>query len=142
MSASHRLPTEAELGLHRLVSASGIEIGVLPGGSLFAIQHVQAGEQMLINQVFGSPLGSGIGRILLRRRGAAVIEATGPGMRGRITSLLMLNPGLISVGALIAGPLAELLGVRGASLALAGTATTAVLLLYFLSPVLREMKIQ
>jgi MFS family permease len=74
---------------------------------------------------------------------AAVLQMSAPeAMRGRITSLLMLNPGLISIGALIAGPLADLLGVRGASLALAGTATTAVLLLYFLSPVLREMKIQ
>jgi hypothetical protein len=63
-------------------------------------------------------------------------------MRGRISSLLMLNPGLISVGALLAGPLADLLGVRGASLALAAVATAAVLLLYFLSPALREMKLR
>ena len=72
---------------------------------------------------------------------AAVLQMSAPeAMRGRMSSLLMLNPGLISVGALIAGPLADLLGVRGASLALAGTATGAVLLLYFLSPALRELR--
>jgi MFS transporter, DHA1 family, staphyloferrin A biosynthesis exporter len=74
---------------------------------------------------------------------AAVLQMSAPeAMRGRISSLLMLNPGLISVGALIAGPLADLLGVRGASVALAGTATAAVVLLYFLSPLLREMKVK
>ena len=74
---------------------------------------------------------------------AAVLQMSAPeAMRGRISSLLMLNPGLISVGALLAGPLADLLGVRGASLALAATATAAVLLLYFLSPAIREMKLR
>ncbi len=63
-------------------------------------------------------------------------------MRGRISSLLMLNPALISVGALLAGPLADLLGARGASLALAAGAAAAVVLLYFLSPQLREMKLK
>jgi hypothetical protein len=74
---------------------------------------------------------------------AAVLQMSAPeAMRGRISSLLMLSPGLISVGALLAGPLADLLGVRGASLALAAAATAAVLLLYFLSPALREMKLK
>jgi len=74
---------------------------------------------------------------------AAVLQMSAPeAMRGRISSLLMLNPGLISVGALLAGPLADLLGVRGASLALAAAAAAAVLLLYFLSPALREMKLR
>ena len=36
-------------------------------------------------------------------------------MRGRISSLAMLYPAMISVGAFVAGPLSDLLGVRGAS---------------------------
>jgi hypothetical protein len=63
-------------------------------------------------------------------------------MRGRISSLMMLNPALISVGALVAGPLADLLGAPGASLALAAGAAAAIVLLYFLSPQLREMRLQ
>ena len=65
-----------------------------------------------------------------------------PAMRGRISSLMMLNPALISVGALLAGPLADLLGARGASAALAASAAAAIILLYFLSPQLREMKLK
>ena len=74
---------------------------------------------------------------------AATLQMSAPeAMRGRIAGLLMLNPGLISLGALIAGPLADLLGVRNASLALAAAAALAVLLLYFLSPTLKGMRIQ
>jgi len=73
----------------------------------------------------------------------AMLQMSAPeAMRGRISSLMMLNPALISVGALIAGPLSDLLGVRGASLALAATATAAVLLLYFLSRTLREIRLK
>jgi len=49
---------------------------------------------------------------------------------------------LISVGALLAGPLSDLLGARGASLALAASAAAAIVLLYFLSPQLREMRMK
>jgi len=60
------LPVEAELDLHRLTSASGVEIGIHANGCVFAIEHLFGVERTLINQVFGSPLGSGIGRVLLR----------------------------------------------------------------------------
>ena len=61
-------------------------------------------------------------------------------MRGRISSLTMLYPAMISVGAFVAGPLSDLLGVRGASVALAATAIAAMVILYFTSPRLREMR--
>ena len=74
---------------------------------------------------------------------AAALQMSAPeAMRGRISSLLMLNPIFISLGALVAGPLAELAGVHVASLALAGAAGLAVLLLYFLSPTLRELRVK
>jgi ENTS family enterobactin (siderophore) exporter len=63
-------------------------------------------------------------------------------MRGRISSLTMLYPAMISVGAFLAGPLSDLLGVRGASVALAVTATVAIAILYFSSPRLREMRFE
>jgi hypothetical protein len=63
---SFTLPLEDELGLHWLTNAAGMQISVLPNGCLFAIEHVENGERTMISQVFGSPLGSGIGRMLLR----------------------------------------------------------------------------
>ena len=63
---SYALPLEDELGLARLTNAGGMEISVLPNGCVFAIEHVQGGERTMISQVFGSPLGSGIGRVVLR----------------------------------------------------------------------------
>src|SRR5688572_25745937 len=61
-------------------------------------------------------------------------------MRGRISSLTMLYPSMISVGAFVAGPLSDLVGVQGASVALAATAAAAMGVLYFASPRLREMR--
>lgn len=61
-------------------------------------------------------------------------------MRGRISALLMLNPALISIGALLAGPLSDALGVRNASIVLAIAAIAAVVLLYAGSPSLRELR--
>jgi MFS family permease len=71
----------------------------------------------------------------------AMLQMSAPEeMRGRISSLTMLYPAMISVGAFVAGPLSDLLGVRGASVALAATATAAMVLLYLASPRLREMR--
>jgi MFS family permease len=71
----------------------------------------------------------------------AMLQMSAPEeMRGRISSLTMLYPAMISTGAFLAGPLSDLLSVRGASVALAAAATAAVLLLYFASPRLREMR--
>jgi MFS family permease len=61
-------------------------------------------------------------------------------MRGRISALLMLNPAFISLGALVAGPLSDAVGVRNASMVLAAAAMVAIALLYFSSPVLRQLR--
>jgi len=63
-----------------------------------------------------------------------------PEMRGRISSLLMLNPALISLGALLAGPLSDAAGVRNASMILAGAAVATIAALYTFSPALRELR--
>lgn len=73
----------------------------------------------------------------------AMLQLAAPeGMRGRIASLTMLYPALISVGAFFAGPLADLLGVRGASLALAAAAAAGAAALCLISPNLRELRIK
>jgi MFS family permease len=61
-------------------------------------------------------------------------------MRGRISSLSMLYPAFISIGALLAGPLSDLLGVRGASLAVAALAAGVTLVLLAFMPRLRELR--
>jgi sugar phosphate permease len=61
-------------------------------------------------------------------------------IRGRISSLLMLNPALISLGALLAGPLSDALGARRASMVLAAAAMVTVVILYVVSPVLRSLR--
>ena len=71
----------------------------------------------------------------------AMLQMNAPDeMRGRISSLTMLYPAMISVGAFVAGPLSDLLGVRGASVALAVGAIAAIGILYIASPQLREMR--
>ena len=71
----------------------------------------------------------------------AMVQISAPeAMRGRISSLMMLNPALISLGALLAGPLSDATGVRSASMILAATAIIAILALYLFSPVLRELR--
>lgn len=73
----------------------------------------------------------------------AMLQMSAPEeMRGRVSSLTMLYPALISVGAFLAGPLSDFLGVRGASIALAATAIVAIVALYFISPRLRELRIK
>ena len=61
-------------------------------------------------------------------------------MRGRVASLTMLYPAMISSGAFLAGPLSDALGVRGASALLAVVSISATVLLYIVSPHLREMR--
>ena len=61
-------------------------------------------------------------------------------MRGRISSLLMLNPAFISMGAFIAGPLSDAVGVRAASIILAAAAIAAIATLYLVSPTLRGLR--
>jgi MFS family permease len=71
----------------------------------------------------------------------AMLQMSAPeAMRGRISSLTMLYPAMISIGAFVAGPLSDLVGVRGASLALAACAIVAMAMVYFSSTLLREMR--
>jgi MFS family permease len=71
----------------------------------------------------------------------AMVQMSAPeAMRGRISSLLMLNPAFISLGALVAGPLSDAVGVREASIILAGAAAAAVATLVIVSPALRELR--
>lgn len=83
----------------------------------------------------------GIAEMALTASNMATVQMAAPDtMRGRVASLTMLYPAMISTGSFITGPLAELLGARGASVALAATAIGSVAILYFYAPHLREMR--
>jgi MFS family permease len=83
----------------------------------------------------------GIAEMALTASNMAVLQLSAPeAMRGRIASLMLLYPAMISTGSFLAGPLADLLGARGASAALAATALFTIALLYFSSPVIKEIR--
>ncbi len=92
--------------------------------------------------VFFSLVG-GVAEMAHASSNMAMLQISAPeAMRGRISALLMLNPAFISLGALVAGPLSDAAGVRQASIMLAGAAIAAIVLLYIVSPVLRELRHQ
>jgi len=63
-------PRVDDLGLERIVNRAGLSIGLLPNGGIFSFEHAEAGRRIVVNQVFGSPIAGGIGRLLLRLGGA------------------------------------------------------------------------
>jgi MFS family permease len=83
----------------------------------------------------------GVAEMALTASNMALLQLSAPeAMRGRIASLMLLYPAMISTGSFLAGPLADLLGPRGAAAALAGAALAALALLYFSSPVIKEIR--
>jgi len=76
-------PRDGDLALRTISNPTGLSISALPNGSIFAITHGQGGGAILINQILGSPVEGGIGRIWLRAGGAKpfVAEIVGPGAR-------------------------------------------------------------
>ena len=106
-----------------------------------AIAGLAASPSLAVALVFGF-LG-GAAEMAHTASNMATLQLSAPdAMRGRIASLTMLYPAMISMGAFVAGPLSDLLGVRGASLALAATAIVAVLVLYLSSSRLRELRVR
>ncbi len=80
-----KTPRERDLGLHRIENRAGLSISVLPNGGVFVIEHRRDDATTMINQLLGSPVDGGIGRLYLRIGGATPISvaATGPGGKCR-----------------------------------------------------------
>jgi 1,2-beta-oligoglucan phosphorylase len=76
-------PREGDLGLRRIGSQAGLSIGVLPNACVFAIEHRHERGRTMINQVQGSALDGGIGRLYLciRSPEPVVAQAVGPGAK-------------------------------------------------------------
>ncbi|VTZ24948.1 conserved hypothetical protein [Methylocella tundrae] len=72
-------PRDGALGLSRIENGGGLKISALPNGCVFSIEHHRDGAApILINQLLGSPIDGGVGRIYLRLEGAPPIEVVGP----------------------------------------------------------------
>jgi 1,2-beta-oligoglucan phosphorylase len=84
---SWKMPGERDLGLLRIENQAGLSVSLLPNGCIFAIEHRSENTKVMINQILGSPLDGGIGRIVLRASGDAAplcIEIVGAGANVRL----------------------------------------------------------
>ena len=83
MTADFILPRDADLGLRRIENRTGLAAALLPNGTLFALSHRadDKSDPVLVNQVLGSPVAGGIGRLLLRLGGGRAVEAVGAAAR-------------------------------------------------------------
>lgn len=80
-----QMPRRDDLGVLTIANGSGLSISALPNGTLFSIDYVDSLGSVQINQIQGSPLSGGVGRLYLRIGGKkpAVAEIVGPRARGR-----------------------------------------------------------
>jgi len=81
-----RTPRAEDLALTRLGGAAGLQISLLPNGSVFAIEHVQQGQRIMVNRALGSSIAGSMGRVCLRIGGdeAQVLAVASADARGRI----------------------------------------------------------
>jgi MFS family permease len=85
---------------------------------------------------------SGVAEIMTATVGQTVLQVSAPqALRGRILSLLQLNPALISLGSIIAGVGADWLGVRGISALNGALALALGAGLALSSPRLRKLRL-
>jgi len=78
-------PCREDLRLRCVGNSAGMSVGLLPNGSVFAIEHVRDGRTIMINQVQGSPVAAGMTVLYLRLGGAAarVLPVAGAAAAGR-----------------------------------------------------------
>ena len=78
-------PREGDLGLRQISNKAGLAASLLPNGALFVLDHQGDRGRIMLNQVPGSPVHGGIGRICLRIGGETpgIIELVGPSARVR-----------------------------------------------------------
>src|SRR5215472_900188 len=81
-----KTPRAEDLALTRLSNAAGLQISLLPNGSVFAIEHVQQGQRLMVNRTLGTAIAGGMGRVCLRIGGdeAQILALAGADARGRI----------------------------------------------------------
>jgi 1,2-beta-oligoglucan phosphorylase len=73
-------PREEDLGLTRITNRTGLSISRLPSGAIFALEHSQSEQRIMINQILGSPIAGGMVRLYLRTDGREpmILPVIGP----------------------------------------------------------------
>src|ERR1700733_12843644 len=73
-------PRRDDLGPVQIPTSAGISISRLPSGAIFSIEHADPKRRIMINQVLGSPIANGMGRLYLRVGGPepAILPLIGP----------------------------------------------------------------
>jgi 1,2-beta-oligoglucan phosphorylase len=79
-------PRREDLNLLTIANDAGISISLLPSGAIFAIEHADPKRRIMVNQVFGSPISPGMGRLYLRAGGddSVILPVMGPEARLRV----------------------------------------------------------
>jgi cellobiose phosphorylase len=85
VTASFTTPRDGDLHCLQVTNKTGLSASVLPNGALFALEHQSERGRIMLNQVLGSPVHGGIGRLYLRIGGETprVVEIVGPEARFR-----------------------------------------------------------
>jgi MFS family permease len=87
-------------------------------------------------------LAAGVAEMVISTNNMTMLQMSAPPqMRGRVVSLVQLNPALISAGSFVIGPLGDLLGARGATGATAAVCAGLVVTLLAGSPRLRALQL-
>ena len=81
-----RTPRVEDLAPRRLGDAAGLQIALLPNGSVFAIEHVQQGQRIMVNRTLGSLIAGSMARVCLRIGGSEpqILPVAGAEVHGRI----------------------------------------------------------
>lgn len=111
--------------------------GVLIGFSLALILLAQS--RWLPLSALALLLAGGTMITYLALNNSLLLEQTPPEFHGRVMSLMSLDRGLVPIGAIIGGALAETLGPQPGLTILAGACLTLTLLTFLFAPVLRKM---
>jgi 1,2-beta-oligoglucan phosphorylase len=62
-------PRRDDLDLVHIANRTGFSITVLPNGAVFAMEHAEDSRRIMVNQVLGSPIAGGMGRLVVRGGG-------------------------------------------------------------------------
>ncbi|MSQ18053.1 MAG: hypothetical protein EXR39_00480 [Betaproteobacteria bacterium] len=84
---------------------------------------------------------AGVGEMVTTASGQALLQLSAPkAMRGRVASLMQFYPALISLGSVVVGIGADLMGARGITLATIGAALLAGAFMIVTAPQLSTLR--
>jgi MFS transporter, DHA1 family, staphyloferrin A biosynthesis exporter len=140
-----------------MVGVGGVTGGLIAGAlmRLDRIGLIQTGAMLVfaaalaalaLAPAFSFALGAcavcGAAEMVVSTNNQTMLQMSAPTeMRGRIISLIQLNPALIAAGSFVSGPMGDWLGARGAAAVAATLATAIVVVMLVRSPRLRALRL-